>query len=96
MAVYLVINYEEGSEVHMASDGRSESILGERSLRLESQCRDLALESVYEYEARAGIWRLRSNSDTCAAGQSRHPALPWKCLCPSDCTQRRMTSPEAS
>ena len=64
VAVSLVINYEEGSEVQMSADGRNESILGEMSLGLESQYRDLALESVYEYGARAGIWRLQRMFDS--------------------------------
>jgi peptidoglycan/xylan/chitin deacetylase (PgdA/CDA1 family) len=64
VAVNLVINYEEGSEVQMSADGRNESILGEMSLGLESQYRDLALESVYEYGARAGIWRLQRMFDS--------------------------------
>lgn len=29
VAINLVINYEEGSEVHMAADGRNEAALGE-------------------------------------------------------------------
>jgi peptidoglycan/xylan/chitin deacetylase (PgdA/CDA1 family) len=64
VAVNLVINYEEGSEVQMSADGRNERILGEMSLGLESQFRDLALESVYEYGARAGIWRLQRMFDS--------------------------------
>jgi len=64
VAVNLVINYEEGSEVQMSADGRNESILGEMSLSLESQYRDLALESVYEYGARAGIWRMQRMFDS--------------------------------
>ena len=60
VAVNLVVNMEEGSEVQMPVDGRNESILGEMPvLGLEPQYRDLALESVYEYGSRAGIWRLQ-------------------------------------
>lgn len=59
VAVSFVINYEEGSEVQMGADGRNESILGEMALGLEPAYRDLALESVYEYGSRAGIWRLQ-------------------------------------
>ena len=64
VAVNFVINYEEGSEVHIAADGRNETILGEMSLGLESSYRDLALESVYEYGSRTGIWRLQRLFDT--------------------------------
>ena len=60
VAVNFVINMEEGSEVQMAADGRNETILGELPpLGLEGDYRDLALESVYEYGSRAGIWRLQ-------------------------------------
>ena len=59
VAVNVVINFEEGSEVQMSADGRNESILGEVGLGLEQSYRDLALESVYEYGSRAGIWRLQ-------------------------------------
>ena len=60
VAVSFVINMEEGSEVQMAADGRNEAILGEfPPLGLEGGYRDLALESVYEYGSRAGIWRLQ-------------------------------------
>lgn len=58
VAVNFVINYEEGSEVQMGADGRNETILGEMALGLEAPYRDLALESVYEYGTRAGVWRL--------------------------------------
>ena len=58
VAVSFVINYEEGSEVQMGADRRNEAILGEMALGLEPAYRDLALESVYEYGSRAGVWRL--------------------------------------
>jgi len=64
VAVSFVINYEEGSEVQMGADGRNESILGEMALGLEPTYRDLALESVYEYGSRAGIWRLQRLFDS--------------------------------
>ncbi len=58
VAVNIVINYEEGSEVDMARDGRNESGLGEVPSPMPANVRDFALESVYEYGSRAGIWRL--------------------------------------
>ena len=64
IAVSFVINYEEASEVHMGADGRNEQILGELGLGLEAKFRDLALESVYEYGSRAGIWRLQRLFDS--------------------------------
>jgi peptidoglycan/xylan/chitin deacetylase (PgdA/CDA1 family) len=64
VAVNFVINYEEGSEVQMSADGRNEELLGEMVLGLEPGYRDLALESVYEYGSRAGIWRLQRLFDS--------------------------------
>ncbi len=59
VAINLVINYEEGSEVHMAADGRNEAALGELAYVMDPAYRDLSMESVYEYGTRAGIWRLQ-------------------------------------
>src|SRR5262245_1682770 len=60
LALQFVINYEEGaercilhgdesSEVLLAESDATEPVLGTR---------DLEVESVYEYGARAGFWRL--------------------------------------
>jgi allantoinase len=59
VAINFVINNEEGSEVHMAADGRNEAALGELSYVMDAKYRDLAMESVCEYGSRAGIWRLQ-------------------------------------
>ncbi|MDP6706870.1 MAG: polysaccharide deacetylase family protein [Alphaproteobacteria bacterium] len=60
VAVSFVLNYEEGSEVAMpAGDGRSEAALGELAYQMAPEYRDLAIESVYEYGSRAGVWRLQ-------------------------------------
>ena len=57
VAVQIVINYEEGSEKTFAMGDGVNDILNEFPSGLETQ-RDLSVESVYEYGARAGIWRL--------------------------------------
>jgi peptidoglycan/xylan/chitin deacetylase (PgdA/CDA1 family) len=59
VAVNLIINYEEGSEIGMPADGKNEAALGEIPYAMPSTHRDLAMESVYEYGSRAGIWRLQ-------------------------------------
>lgn len=59
VAINLVVNYEEGSEVDIGRDGRNESGLGEVPSPMPPNIRDLALESVYEYGSRSGIWRLQ-------------------------------------
>jgi peptidoglycan/xylan/chitin deacetylase (PgdA/CDA1 family) len=58
VALNIAVNYEEGSEVsHPAGDGRNEG-LAELPRSIDPRYRDLAVESVYEYGSRAGIWRL--------------------------------------
>jgi peptidoglycan/xylan/chitin deacetylase (PgdA/CDA1 family) len=57
VAIQLVLNYEEGSEKTYAMGDSENDILYELPFKLEGQ-RDLAVESMYEYGSRAGIWRL--------------------------------------
>ncbi len=60
VAVSFVLNYEEGSEVAIpAGDGQNEAALGELAYQMAPEYRDLAMESVYEYGSRAGVWRLQ-------------------------------------
>ena len=60
IAVNFVINFEEGSELsYPAGDGVSEGGLTEMlGSDLGVRGRDLAAESMFEYGARAGFWRL--------------------------------------
>jgi peptidoglycan/xylan/chitin deacetylase (PgdA/CDA1 family) len=59
IAVNFVVNYEEGSEYTvLLGDERNERQLGEVPSAVPPERRDLAIESMYEYGARAGIWRL--------------------------------------
>jgi len=57
VAIQLVVNYEEGSEKTYAMGDNENDILYELPFAVEGQ-RDLAVESMYEYGSRAGIWRL--------------------------------------
>jgi peptidoglycan/xylan/chitin deacetylase (PgdA/CDA1 family) len=57
VAVQIVVNYEEGSEKTFAMGDGENDILYELPFAIPDQ-RDLAVESMYEYGARAGIWRL--------------------------------------
>jgi peptidoglycan/xylan/chitin deacetylase (PgdA/CDA1 family) len=57
VAVQIVINYEEGSEKTFAMGDNTNDILYELPFALDGQ-RDLAVESMYEYGTRAGIWRV--------------------------------------
>ena len=60
LAVNFVINYEEGSEYSIPDgDGFSESSLTESpSSTIPHGTRDLAAETLFEYGARVGFWRL--------------------------------------
>jgi peptidoglycan/xylan/chitin deacetylase (PgdA/CDA1 family) len=57
VALQIVVNYEEGSEKTFAMGDDVNDVLYELPFALEGQ-RDLAVESMYEYGSRAGIWRL--------------------------------------
>jgi peptidoglycan/xylan/chitin deacetylase (PgdA/CDA1 family) len=57
VAVQFVVNYEEGSEKTYAMRDNENDGLYELPFAVEGQ-RDLAVESMYEYGSRAGIWRL--------------------------------------
>jgi peptidoglycan/xylan/chitin deacetylase (PgdA/CDA1 family) len=57
VAIQVVVNYEEGSEKTFAmGDGVNDGMY-ELPFAVDDQ-RDLAVESMYEYGSRAGIWRL--------------------------------------
>lgn len=60
VAVNFVLNYEEGSEYAFEhGDRRSEKALTEvLASRVPEGERDLGAESMYEYGARAGVWRV--------------------------------------
>jgi len=66
VAVSIVLNWEEGSELqkNVLGDGRSESALCELPYAMDPQYRDLAAESVYEYGSRAGVWRIQRLVDS--------------------------------
>jgi allantoinase len=57
LALNIALNYEEGSERSLAGDGVNEA-LGEIARPVEPPARDLAVESVYEYGSRAGVFRI--------------------------------------
>ncbi|MEV0085088.1 polysaccharide deacetylase family protein [Saccharopolyspora sp. NPDC050642] len=62
VAICLVINYEEGSEYSYANgDGRNE--IPQEFDYPPLPVRDLGNETIFEYGARAGIWRLQRMFD---------------------------------
>jgi allantoinase len=59
LAVQFVINYEEGAENSVLNgDEGSEAFLSEMVGATSHPDRAMAMESLYEYGARAGFWRL--------------------------------------
>ncbi|GEP55112.1 allantoinase PuuE [Reyranella soli] len=60
IAISLVVNYEEGSELAVGDgDANPERVLSESAVRpWPAGKRDLAMETMYEYGARVGFWRL--------------------------------------
>jgi len=59
IAVQFVLNYEEGSESSvLEGDRHSETFLSEIAGAMPFPARHMSMESLYEYGARAGIWRV--------------------------------------
>ena len=59
LAVSVVVNYEEGSEYsHAMGDSHQEGLTEFGSYSLPEVYRNLAMESMFEYGSRAGVWRL--------------------------------------
>lgn len=88
VAVQIVVNYEEGSEKTFAMGDRMNDGMYELPFAVDDQ-RDLAVESMYEYGSRAGIWRLLRIFDaagvpiTCfgaAVALERNPAVAAKLM----------------
>ena len=86
LAINFVVNVEEGSELSVADgDDRSESALTELGTqKSDVSGRDLGAESMFEYGARVGIWRiLRTFAEhqvpltafACALALERNPAV---------------------
>ena len=92
VAVQIVINYEEGSEKTFAMGDGVNDILYELPFAIEGQ-RDLAVESMYEYGTRAGIWRMLRVFDAAgvpvtwfaaAVALERNPAVAEKLVARGD------------
>ena len=59
IALQFVLNYEEGAENSVLhGDAASETFLSEMVGAQAFRARHLSMESLYEYGARAGVWRL--------------------------------------
>ncbi len=59
IAVQFVLNYEEGGENHVLhGDSGSETFLSELFNPSSYPARHMSMDGIYEYGARAGVWRL--------------------------------------
>jgi len=83
LAVSLQINYEAGAEYTFEEDGRNEGV-GEWLTGMDNSVADLATQSIYEYESRAGFWRIMRILDefgtpatvnACAVAVERNPEV---------------------
>jgi len=85
LAVSIVVNYEEGSERSRAmGDPDQETMTEWGNYPMPPEIRNLAMESMYEYGARVGIWRLmdifadtqvKSTFYACAVAFEQNPAV---------------------
>lgn len=85
LAISIVVNYEEGSEYsHAMGDDRQDAITDWGSYATPPEIRNLAAESMTEYGARVGIWRLldifeatnvKSTFFACAVAFEHNPAV---------------------
>lgn len=83
LAVSIVINYEEGSERNRAmGDDEQETMTEWGNYPMPPGIRNLAMESMYEYGARVGIWRIlqilasagiRATFHACAVAFEQNP-----------------------
>ena len=85
IAVSLVVNYEEGSERSFAmGDPDQEASTEWNSYLLPVGVRNLAMETMYEYGSRVGVWRILDLLDArdvkatffaCAVALEQNPAV---------------------
>src|SRR5260370_29746019 len=83
VAINLVVNYEEGGEYELGTDGVNDT-WGEYSFQYGPEIRDLGTEGAMEFGSRVGIWRLCRLIDryridvtfnACARAVERNPPL---------------------
>jgi allantoinase len=84
IALNLVINYEEGSELGAVEGDPQREMAAEAVYLAKPTERDLANESMFEYGSRAGVWRIMRILDkydapctifACALALERNPAV---------------------
>jgi peptidoglycan/xylan/chitin deacetylase (PgdA/CDA1 family) len=85
LAVSIVVNYEEGSErSHALGDPDQELMTEWGAYPMPATIRNLAMESMYEYGSRVGVWRIleiladtnvKSTFFACALAFEQNPAV---------------------
>ena len=85
LAVSVVVNYEEGSEMSYAMGDKSQETMTEwGNYPMPPEIRNLAMESMYEYGSRVGVWRLlemfratgvKTTFYACALAFEQNPAV---------------------
>lgn len=84
IALNMVINYEEGSELGTVEGDPQREMAAEAVYLAKPTERDLANESMFEYGSRAGVWRIMRILDkydapctifACALALERNPAV---------------------
>ncbi len=84
IALNMVINYEEGSELGAVEGDPQREMAAEAVYPAKPTERDLANESMFEYGSRAGVWRIMRILDkydatctifACALALERNPAV---------------------
>jgi len=84
LALNLVINYEEGAERTPANGDADRELMSESVYPAPAGERELIQESVYEFGARAGVWRILRTLDrygvaatvfACGAAIERNPGV---------------------
>ena len=83
VAVSIFVNYEAGAEYTFEEDGHNEPV-GEWVVGVGDEVVDRSTQSVYEYETRAGFWRIMrlleehgipATVNACALGVERNPEV---------------------
>ncbi len=85
LAVPVVVNYEEGSGMSYAMGDKSQETMTEwGNYPMPPEIRNLAMESMYEYGSRVGVWRLldmfratgvKTTFYACALAFEQNPAV---------------------
>lgn len=89
LALNLVVNYEEGAERSVLDGDEEIERMSESAYPVRPGERELALESIYEFGSRVGIWRILEIFDryevrptifACGVAMERNPRVTQACV----------------